>query len=173
MRFLGKDIRYIITGKPKFRAAKNILVRNNVFLYSYLGLLLLFLIIIILRREQIKRNSDIARVRNRKAAGVAARRLKRATECLRDSDTEGFYAELLKAIWGYLSDKFNIPLSELSIDKVNRILVSNKLDKDLINELQEVIGKCEYSRYSPDSDMSTADEIYRKAEQIIKSIENK
>jgi len=173
VRFLGKDIRYIITGKPKFRAAKNILVRNSVFLYSYLGLLLLFLIIIILRREQIKRNSDIARVRNRKAAGVAARRLKRATECLKDSDTEGFYAELLKAIWGYLSDKYNIPLSELSIDTVNRILVSNKLDKDLIDELQEVIGKCEYSRYSPDSDMSTADEIYRKAEQIIKSIENK
>ncbi|MEA1887603.1 MAG: protein BatD, partial [Bacteroidota bacterium] len=81
--------------------------------------------------------------------------------------------ELLKAIWGYLSDKYNIPLSELSIDTVNRILEKNKLDKNLINELQEVIGKCEYSRYSPDSDLSTADDIYGKAERIIKSIENK
>jgi len=173
VRFLGKDIRYIITGKPKFRVAKNILLRNNVFLYSYLGLLIIFLVVILLRREQIKRNSDIARVRNRKAAGVAAKRLKRASERLKDSDTEGFYAELLKAIWGYLSDKYNIQLSELSIDTVNKILERNKLDKELIDELQEVIGKCEYSRYSPDSDISTADEIYRKSEQIIKVIENK
>ncbi|MBN1388169.1 MAG: protein BatD [Bacteroidales bacterium] len=173
VRFLGKDIRYIITGKPNFRMARNILVRSNVFLYSYLGLLLLFLLIILLRREQIKRNADIARVRNRKAAGVAAKRLKKAAECLRESDTEGFYAELLKAIWGYLSDKYNIPLSELSIDAVNKILERNKLDKNIIDELREVIGKCEYSRFSPDSDMTTADEIYRKAEQIIKAIENK
>lgn len=173
VRFLGKDIRFIITGKPNFRTAANILVRNNIFLYSYLGLILLFLIIIVLRREQIKRNSDIARVRNRKAAGIASRRLRQAAECLKDSDTEGFYSELLKAIWGYLSDKYNIPLSELSIDTVNRILTSNKLEKELIDELQEVIGKCEYSRYSPDADMSTADEIYLNAEQIIKRIENK
>ncbi len=173
VRFLGKDIRYIITGKPRFKVAKNILLRNNVFLYSYLGLLIIFLVVILLRREQIKRNSDIARVRNRKAAGVAAKRLRRASECLKDSDTEGFYAELLKAIWGYLSDKYNIQVSELSIDTVNRILERNKLDKELIEELREVIGKCEYSRYSPDSDISTADEIYRKSEQIIKVIENK
>ncbi len=173
VRFLGKDIRYIITGKPKFRVAKNVLLRNNVFLYSYLGLLIIFLVVILLRREQIKRNADIARVRNRKAAGVAAKRLKRASERLRDSDTEGFYSELLKAIWGYLGDKYNIQLSELSIDTVNKILEQNKLEKELIDELQEVIGKCEYSRYSPDSDISTADEIYRKSEQIIKVIENK
>ncbi len=173
VRFLGKDIRYIITGKPKFKVAKNILLRNNIFLYSYLGLLIIFLVVILLRREQIKRNSDIARVRNRKAAGVAAKRLRRASECLKDSDTEGFYAELLKAIWGYLSDKYNIQVSELSIDTVNRILERNKLDKELIKELKEVIGKCEYSRYSPDSDISTADEIYRKSEKIIKVIENK
>ena len=173
VRFLGKDIRYIITRKPGFRTAKSILLSNNIFLYSYPGLLILFIILIVLRREQIKRNSDIARVRNRKAAGIASRRLKQADECLKNNDTEGFYAELLKAIWGYLSDKFNIPLSELSSDTVNSILVSNKLAKDILEELQEVIKKCEYARYSPDSDISTADDIYRKAEKIIKTIENK
>ena len=173
VRFLGRDIRFIEIGKPGFRYGKNILVKNNIFLYSYPGILLLFIILIIVRREQIKRNSDIARVRNRKAAGVASRRLKVAAECLKNSDTDKFYAELLKAIWGYLSDKYNIPLSELSIDKVNRILEKNKLAQETIDELKEVISKCEYSRYSPDSDISTADEIYRKGEKIIKDIEKK
>jgi hypothetical protein len=173
VRFLGKDIRYIITGRPNLRSGQYILVKNNTFLYTYPGILLLFVILIIIWRERIKRNSDIARVRNRKAARLASRRLKQAAECLRKSDTEGFYAELLKAIWGYLGDKYNISLSEMSIDSVNRILEKNKLEPALINRLKEVIEKCEYSRYSPDPDISTADEMYQKTEKIIKEIENK
>lgn len=173
VRFLGKDIRYVLTGRPNLKSGKDILLKNNAFLYAYPGILLVFIILIIIWRERIKRNSDIARVRNRKAAGLASRRLKQAAECLRKSDTEGFYAELLKAIWGYLGDKYNISLSELSIDSVNRILEKNKLDPALIDRLKEVIEKCEYSRYSPDSDISTADDIYQKAEKIIKEIENK
>ncbi|MBS0010610.1 MAG: protein BatD [Bacteroidales bacterium] len=173
VRFMGQDIRYIRTGPPNLRSATNILLRNNIFIYAFPALIVLFLIMVIFRREQIKRNSDIARVRNRKAAGIASRRLKKADECLRNEDTEGFYAELLKALWGYLSDKYNIPLSELNIDTVNRILVNNKLDKDLIAELEDLINQCEYSRYSPDSDIVAADDTYRKAEMIIKSIEKK
>ena len=173
VRYLGKDIRFINTSRPDFRLTENVLVINKVFLYSYPALIILFLLVVVLRREQIKRNSDIARVRNRKAAAVASKRLKKAENCLNGSDTEGFYNELLKALWGYLSDKFNIPLSELSISTVNEILSENKLDNEIIEELQDVISKCEYSKYSPASDISTADEIYGKAERIIRNIENK
>ncbi len=173
VRFLGRDIRFILTGKPGFRKSHNILIKNNLFLYTYAGLLLIFLLIVILRREQIKRNSDIAKVRNRKAAGVASKRLRNAAVCLNNADTEGFYAELLKAVWGYISDKFNIPVSELSSDKLFNLLTQKKFDDDLIGDLKEVINKCEYSRYSPDSDISTADEIYRKAEKSIKKLENR
>jgi len=173
VRFLGKDIRYIITGRPNLRSGRNILLKNSTFLYAFPLILLLFIILIIIWRERIKRNSDIARVRNRKAAGLASRRLRQAAECLKRSDTEGFYAELLKAIWGYLGDKYNISLSEMSIDSVKSILEKNKLEPALIERLKEVIGKCEYSRYSPDSDISAADDMYQKAEKIIKEIENK
>lgn len=173
VRFLGRDIRYIDTSKPNLNSLNNILIADNAFLYIFPGLALLFIIMVIIRREQIKRNSDIARVRNRKAAGIAAKRLKKAATCLNESDTEGFYNELLKALWGYLADKFNIPVSELSIDTVNSIMIKNKYSAGISDELQDIIAKCEYSRYSPDTDIATADEIYRKAEEIIKSIENK
>lgn len=173
VRFLGRDIRYIDTSKPNLNSLNNILIADNAFLYAFPGLALLFIIMVILRREQIKRNSDIARVRNRKAAGIAARRLKKAATCLNESDTEGFYNELLKALWGYLSDKFNIPVSELSIDTVNSIMIRDKYGTEISDELQDVIAKCEYSRYSPDTDIATADEVYKKAEEIIKSIEKK
>ncbi len=173
VRFLGRDIRYIDTSKPNLNSLNNILISDNAFLYIFPGLALVFIIMVIIRREQIKRNSDIARVRNRKAAGIAAKRLKKAATCLNESDTEGFYSELLKALWGYLADKFNIPVSELSIDTVNSIMIRNKYDTVISGELQDVIAKCEYSKYSPDTDISTADEIYKKAERIIKTIENK
>ncbi|MFP4488943.1 MAG: BatD family protein [Bacteroidales bacterium] len=173
VRFLGRDIRYIDTSKPNLNSLNNILIADNAFLYAFPGLALFFIIMVIIRREQIKRNADIARVRNRKAAGIAARRLKKAASCLNESDTEGFYNELLKALWGYLADKFNIPVSELSTDTVNSIMIRDKYDEEISDELQDVIAKCEYSRYSPDTDISTADEIYKKAEEIIKSIEKK
>lgn len=173
VRFLGRDIRYLKTGRPIFRSGRDILLKNNLFLYSYPLILLLVIILIILRREQIKRNSDLAKVKNRKAAGVASKRLKQASQCLKGSDTEGFYAEILKALWGYLSDKYNIPLSELSIETVNNVMARNKPDAEILTELQEVIAECEYARYAPDPDISTADEVYRKVEKIIKDIENK
>ncbi|MGM0463447.1 MAG: BatD family protein [Bacteroidota bacterium] len=173
VRFLGRDIRYIDTSKPNLNSLNNILIADNAFLYIFPGLALLFIIMVIIRREQIKRNSDIARVRNRKAAGIAARRLRKAATCLNESDTEGFYNELLKALWGYLADKFNIPVSELSIDTVNSIMIRDKYGTEISDELQDVIAKCEYSRYSPDTDIATADEVYKKAEEIIKSIEKK
>lgn len=173
VRFLGRDIRYIDTSNTELQSLNNILISDNAFLYSFPALALIFIIMVIIRREQIKRNSDIARVRNRKAAGIAAKRLKAAATCLNKSDTEGFYNELLKALWGYLGDKFNIPVSELNIDTVNSIMIRNKYGTGISGELQDVITKCEYSRYSPDTDIATADEIYKKAEEIIKSIEKK
>lgn len=171
VRFLGKDIRFIDTSGPGLTLSRKLLIENRLYIYSFPAVLLVFIILIIIRREHIKRNSDIARVRNRKAAGIAAKRLRSASACLNTTDTEGFYSELLKALWGYLSDKFNIPLSELNKERINSVVKDVKLDNELIDELNEVIDKCEYARYSPDSDITAAEEIYRKAEKVIKTIE--
>ncbi|MCF8222738.1 MAG: BatD family protein [Bacteroidales bacterium] len=171
VRFLGKDIRFIDTSGPGLTLSSKLLIENRLYIYSFPAVLLVFIILIILRREHIKRNSDIARVRNRKAAGIAAKRLRSASACLNTTDTEGFYSELLKALWGYLSDKFNIPLSELNKERINSVVKDVKLDNELIDEVNEVIDKCEYARYSPDSDITAAEEIYRKAEKVIKTIE--
>ncbi|HKL67093.1 MAG TPA: BatD family protein, partial [Bacteroidales bacterium] len=171
VRFLGKDIRFIDTSGPGLTLSHKLLIENRFYIYAFPAVLLVFIILIILRREHIKRNSDIARVRNRKAAGIAAKRLRSASACLNTTDTEGFYSELLKTLWGYLSDKFNIPLSELNKERINSVLKKGKVDNELIEELNEVIDKCEYARYSPDADITVAEEIYRKAEKVIKTIE--
>lgn len=172
IKFIGKDIRYINTAKKSLKKAGRVILDNSSFLYVYLIALFAFLFIVFIRREQVKRNSDLARVRNRKAGRVAAKRLRKAAEYIESASTEEFYEELLKALWGYLSDKFNIPVSELSILKVNEILKNYSLGEDLISDLEEAINICEYSRYSPDYDKTVVDKTFTIAERVIKAIEN-
>jgi hypothetical protein len=61
-------------------------------------------------------------VRNKKANKIALRRMKLAQTLLRDDNKDLFYDEVLKALWGYISDKLNIPVSRLSKDNVEETL---------------------------------------------------
>jgi hypothetical protein len=128
--------------------------------------------VIFLRREQVKRNADIARVRNRKAGRVAAKRLKAASAYMNSGSSEEFFEELLKALWGYLGDKYNIPVSELNIDSVTSLMEEKEINPDLVSDLRGVIELCEYSRFSPENDKSVISGVYTRAERIINAFEN-
>ena len=68
----------------------------------------------------------MALVRNRKANKVARKNLKKAGEYLKNNQTESFFEEISRALWGYISNKFNIPLSDLSIESVNTRLTRQR-----------------------------------------------
>ena len=59
-------------------------------------------------RKQVKENADIALVRTKKANKMAVRRLKNAGKLMKENKKEEFYDEVLRALWGYLSDKLSI-----------------------------------------------------------------
>ena len=44
--------------------------------------------------------------------------MKNAGRLLAENKQEAFYDEVLKALWGYISDKLNIPVSQLSKDNI-------------------------------------------------------
>lgn len=170
--YLGKDIRYIYTGKVKLKTSSDLIISRSSFMIVYISAILLFLLIIIIRREHLKRNSDIVKVKNRKAAKIASARLKQARIYLRGSQDQEFYSELLKALWGYLSDKLSIPVSEISMENVSSILQDNNVNQQVIDSLGTCIETCEYSRYAPVSGQVSSEDIYKNAESVIKSIEN-
>ncbi|TFH35335.1 MAG: protein BatD [Bacteroidia bacterium] len=170
--YLGRDIRYINTSVPKFRSKSESLVSGSAIYMLFASVLALFCLVIIFRREQVKRNSDLARVRNRRAGRIARSRLKTAAGYMKENDPHLFYSEILKAIWGYLGDKLDIPVSKFNREFALRILSEKGMEQEIVDLAGELIDKCEYSRYSPaGNDMSPAG-VYQMAERVIREIEN-
>ena len=81
----------------------------------------------IIFNKKAKENANIALVKNKKANKIAKKRLKVAEKYLRTDDKEMFYDEMLSAIWLYLSDKLNIPLSQLNKDNTRDGLLAKSV----------------------------------------------
>ncbi len=172
VKYLGKDIRFIKSDPGKMKKAGDILFSKQSFYSAYAFSLLAFLLILFLRRDYIKRNSDISIVRNRKAGKVAIKRLQSASVCLKNEEIDQFYDEILKAIWGYLSDKLSIPLSDLTQNNAIAALTEFGIEEDLIKDLSRILDICEFARYAPSSSNTEATSVYDDASRFIKSVEN-
>jgi hypothetical protein len=172
VKYVGKDIRFIKTETGKFTRSANVIYLKRSFYSAYGFAFLIFISILFIRREHIRRNSDLSAVKNRKAGKMAAQRLKAASECMKHNETDRFYEEILKAVWGYLSDKLNIPLSDLNRVNVMTVLKEKGIEDDLLNKLTNILEVCEYARFAPSSAGSGIHEIYEGAGSFIKTIEN-
>ncbi len=172
VKYLGKDIRFIRTNPGKFVRTGNILTSRRAYYSVFAITSFVFLVVLFIRREQIKRNSDLVAVRNRKAARVAGRRLKNASSFLKQESKDRFYEEILKSLWGYISDKMGIPLSELTRNNAFTALKNRGIDDDTISSLMKVLDTCEFARYAPSPSESEAEHIFEEASRFIKRVEN-
>jgi hypothetical protein len=172
VKYLGKDIRFIKPVTKDLKKVDQILVSKRSFGTIYGFGLLFFLGVLFIRREQIRRNADLSIVRNRKAAKIAGKRLHKAFTFLNSGTSDGFYEEILKALWGYLSDKLSIPVSELTRTNAFDLLRAKEIDEELIINLSDILDKCEFARFSPSSSGEEASEIYEWALKFIKKVEN-
>lgn len=172
VKYLGKDIRFISSKTGALRKTGNLISAKRSFYSFYAFALILFLVILFIRREHIRRNSDISAVRNRKAGKVAGMRLKEAEKCIKENKPDKFYEEILKALWGYLSDKLNIPVSGLNRSSAVEALKQKGIDETEINNLAEVIDKCEFARFAPSSSPEEIERIYEEAARFIRLFEN-
>jgi len=172
VKYLGKDIRFINSKPGLLKKTGNLISSKRSFYSAYAFTLILFLVILFIRREHIRRNSDISAVRNRKAGKVAGRRLREAEKCLKEQQSDKFYEEILRALWGYLSDKLNIPVSELNRSSAVEALAQKGIDETDISNVASVIDKCEYARFAPSSSAEEAGKIYDEAARFIRLFEN-
>jgi hypothetical protein len=118
-----------------------------------------------------KRSGNIALVRNRKANKVAKMNLKKAGEFLRSNATSSFFEEISRALWGYISNKFNIPLSDLSIDSVNQRLSDKSISEESVRKFTAVLENCEFARFAPGDKSGKMQDIYNDALEVISMIE--
>jgi len=110
-------------------------------------------------------------MRNKKATKIARKRLRNAKKLLASDNKTGFYEEISKVLWGYISDKFNISLAELSMDTARERLNSKGVNPEIIEEIISILNNCEFARYAPSAQSDGMQQIYDQALKIISKIE--
>ncbi len=173
VKLLGSDILFI-KNKPFKLVKMNRFIIGSLEFYSlYLVSLLLFVLFIIIRRKRIKRNADLSLVKNRRANKYARQRLRKARVMLKKNNHESFYEEVLKAMWGYLSDKLDIPVADLSKDTSKEALYKKNIDEELMNTFYYIIDNCEYARFSPEHGSAEMHKLYDNAIKTIIKLQQK
>lgn len=172
IQFIGSDIRHIRTQPFPLMRINSSFFGSLAFFMWLVGPLILFIGFIILHHIYRKRKGNIELVRKRQANKVARKNLRKANEFLEKEQAEAFYVEISRALWGYISNKFNIPLSELSIETVSQRLSKKNIHPDNIREFTEVLNSCEYARFAPGEKAKKMRDIYDAAIRIITRIEN-
>ena len=167
-----QDIRHIKTGNPSLVAIDSFLFGSLGYWFWYIIPFVLFVVFLFLYRKQIKENADIARMKTKRANKVAVKRLKLAGKYLQAHKKDQFYEEVLRAAWGYLSDKLVIPVAELSRDNIEQELNKFGASEELITKFISILDTCEFARYAPVESDTAMDDLYKDAVDAIGEMEN-
>jgi len=170
---IGSDIRYIKTDGFDLEEKGEFIFGSASFYLVYVGGIVIFLAVFVVRRKKVRENADVARMKHKKANKFARKRLKEAARNLEHGDNDRFYEEMLKGLWGYLSDKLGIPVAELSRDRAREKLESKNVPEEMIGQFMRLIDNCEYARYAPAADEERRDRLYRDAITAISRLQQK
>ncbi|MDR0799023.1 MAG: BatD family protein [Dysgonamonadaceae bacterium] len=170
IRYLNQDIRHIKLSGFSFHQSE-FLFGTLVYWLWYLIPAALFIACFIYFRKQIKQNANLALMRTKKANQVASRRLKMAGKYLKEGKKDSFYEELLKAVWGYLSDKLNIPVSSLTKDNAAAELTQYGAKAELIEQFRHILDRAEFAQYAPSEGQGAMDELYQETIEAINNME--
>ena len=170
---LGSDIRYIFTSSADLAKKGHFLVASWYFAAAVIFIVLLFLVADKVLKEREKLRGDIRRTRNRRANKVARNRLKLAQSYLAKGLQAPFYEELHKALLGYVSDKLSIQFAEMQRDAIIELLDGRGIQAQDRDELISLIEECEMARYSQQQSDGAMDGQYKRAIDIISTLENK
>ena len=172
LKVLGQDIRYIKTGDTHLTKKDDYFFGSTAYYLWYIVPLALFIALLVINRKQAMENANVAKVRTKKANKVATKRMKNAGKLLAEKKSEAFYDEVLKALWGYISDKLSMPVSQLSKDNIEEELQKHQVADELIKEFINNLNDCEFARYAPGNQDEKMDKIYSSAIDVISKMEN-
>lgn len=170
MRQLDRDIRFIHTAKlPKSAAAAFIL--TPLYWLAIVAMVALFILIYAVLRKRIRERSNTVARRMRHADKMAVQRLRMAERYMNEANRHAFYEEMLRAMWGYISDKFNIPVASLTKEKIREELYRRNVAEATAEQFCEVISRSEEAQYAPSASGEMTD-IYAEAVEVISKIES-
>lgn len=166
------DILHIKTGDYSVSSTRTFIIDSAFYWLCFVILTLGLITALIMARKSASRNADVARMKMTRANKVARKRLKLARSFMESHKYDQFYEELLRAMWGYLSDKLTMPLSDLTRDNISSKLTEFGSDDELVKNVIYVLDECEMSRYTPSNSDSKVGNLYDKAASSINGMES-
>jgi hypothetical protein len=170
VKLLGSDIRFIKLTRPSLHSVVAPFVLSPLYFMAVLMMLLLAVVAYFVLRKRIRDNRNTALVKGRRANKVAVQRFRMAERYMKEQNRRAFYEEMLRALWGYLSDRFNIPVADLTKESVREELNRRGATEEA-KIVTAIISQCEEAQYSP-VESATMEEVYGKGIDIISSIES-
>ncbi len=171
VKVLSEDIRFIKT-KTNLERSDDLFFGSVAFYSALLSPLLGFLLFLFIRRKNINDNKDVVAVKSRRATKLAKKQLAIAEKHLKLNEKEKFYIEISKALFDYISNKFNLNLSELNRDNINRLFIENNIQEQTVKQFMDTLDKCEFAKYAPSSSDSDLNTLYENTVSLITKIEN-
>jgi len=171
IQYIGSDIRHIENQNFTIRKAGTGFFGSWIYFLSLFIPLVLFIALLIFFKKEAARRRDTLLMKNRKATRVARKRLKKAEAFMKSGKQNDFFEEISQALWGYLSDKFGIPLAGLSMDSVKEALRKKEVSDEIIEQFMSTLNDTEFARFAPGDKTLKMEEIYGKAMEIILKIE--
>ncbi len=165
------DIHPLKTGNSSTISTDSYFFGDTQYLCALLIPFCIFVVVVIIFRKRAIDNANIVRMKGKKANKVATRRLRLAAKLMEKGQQEQFYDEVLRALWGYVGDKLNIPVVDLSRENVVEKFTSHDVDNNVISSFVEAIDECEYARYAPGEAKGKMDLVYDKAAGAITKID--
>ncbi len=169
-QLLGRDIRYIKITTSDFTLDNGHFYGSAPFYALSIAPLLLFGGLIVYRRKQDQYLSDKSLLRSRNATSIAKKRLSTADKLLQSGKHSEVFDEVSKALWGYVSDKLTIPLSELSKETIAAMLTGKQVSENSVSTFLSTLQSCEMARYAGFT-AGDAGAIYKQALELISKIE--
>ena len=168
----NRDILHIKTGDLHLKQEHSYAVEGFGYWLWYIIPLLLLAAVLFYYRKALKARSDMQLMRTKRANKVAQKRLRAAKQWMRAGDKNKFYAEVLTALWGYLSDKIQIPVSELNKENISAELTNYGATDEVIAAVIEVLNNCEFAQYAPELSGNDMESIYSAAADAMDKLEN-
>ena len=170
IKLLGSDIRFIKLTRPNLHTVVSPLVFSPLYFVIVVAMVLLSVALYFVISKRIRDSHNSVLVKGRRANKVAVQRFRAAERYMREQNRHAFYEEMLRALWGYISDRFNIPVADLTKETIREELTRRGATEQA-KDITAIISLCEEAQYSP-VESATMTEIYGRGIEIVSKIES-
>ena len=166
-----KDIKDIKKGDAELHSVDNFFFGSVGYLMSLLIPFVAFVALLVIFRKRAIDNADLVKMKGKKANKIATKRLRQANKLLLAGKSNEFYDEVLRALWGYVGDKLNMPAEKLSRENISEKLQSHNVDDNTISKFVSAIDDCEMMRFAPGDPEGNMNKTFESAMTAIMEIE--